>query len=234
MKVLGVITARGGSKGIPRKNIKELAGKPLITYTIDAAKESRLLTRCIVSTDDQEIADIARAHGGDVPFMRPGELAEDHSGSMEVVQHALSFLKERGEEYDALLILQPTSPFRTAADIDACIQKMIDAKCDSVMSMVEMSNFAPKKVFELDGDVVAPYFKDDAQGKTSARRQDLPKAFKRNCAIYLTKVEHIKKGDLFGDDSRGYVMPVERSIDIDEPIDFVMADLLMKKYVQDS
>ena len=118
-KILGVITARGGSKGIPRKNIKELNGKPLIAYTIESAKDSNYLTRCIVSTDDEELLKSTKQHSADVPFIRPAELAQDKSTSMEVVQHALKWLKENnGEEYDYLMILQPTSPLRTSEDID--------------------------------------------------------------------------------------------------------------------
>ncbi|MCI0533120.1 acylneuraminate cytidylyltransferase family protein, partial [bacterium] len=136
IKTLGIITARGGSKGIPRKNIKELMGKPLIAYTILAAKGSALLSRAIVSTDDAEIAEIARMHGADVPFMRPAELAEDASTSIAVVQHAVSWIRENENEiYDYVMILQPTSPLRTAEDIDACIKIADETHADSVMSM---------------------------------------------------------------------------------------------------
>src|SRR3989338_4440741 len=227
-KILGVITARGGSKGIPRKNIKELVGKPLIVYTIEATRGSKYLTRCLVSTDDKEIADVSRKHGADVPFMRPAELAQDKSTSMEVVQYVIKKLKDDfGEEYDYLMILQPTSPLRTSADIDECIKLAIQTGADSVMSMKELEDFSPKKVKRVEEGVIMPYFEEE--GKESSRRQDLAKMYKRNCAIYLTKTECIKRGDLFGKISYAYLMPEERSVDINKPVDFDMAEFWMKK-----
>lgn len=227
-RTLGVITARGGSKGIPRKNIKELCGKPLIAYTIEATRASKYLTRCVVSTDDAEIVQIAKEHGGDVPFIRPAEFAQDKSGSVEVVQHALNWFKDHeGQEFDYAMILQPTSPLRTAEDIDASIAKIVDTGADSVMSMVELTDFSLKKLKRLEGDLIVPFMEDE--GKTSAARGELERVYKRNCAIYLTRAELIMKGDLFGKVSRAYVMPRERSVDINEPIDFELAEFLMKK-----
>jgi len=228
-KTLGVITARGGSKSIPRKNIKKLAGKPLIAYTIEAAKESKYLTRCVVSTDDEEIAEISRRYGADVPFLRPAELAQDDSTSMAVVQHALKWLKEnKGEEYDYLMILQPTSPLRTAEDIDGCIKKIVETDADSVMSMYELMDFSPKKFKKIiEGDLIEPYFQEE--GRESSRRQDLDKMYKRNCAIYLTKTSLIMEGDLFGKKSVAYLMSEERSIDINSPLDFELAEFWIKK-----
>ncbi|MBI1999165.1 MAG: acylneuraminate cytidylyltransferase family protein [Parcubacteria group bacterium] len=228
-KILGVITARGGSKGIPGKNIKELGGKPLIAHTIEAAKKSALLTRCIVSTDDENIAEISREYGADIPFMRPAELAQDNSTSMEVVQHALETLtNDFGEEYDYLMILQPTSPLRTADDIDACIRIAVDTDAGSVMSMKELDDFSPKKMKKIENGVILPYF-EEQEGKESSRRQDLSKMYKRNCAIYLTKTECIRRGDLFGKISRAYLMPEERSVDINKPIDFELAEFFLKR-----
>ena len=149
-KILAVITARGGSKSIPKKNIKKLAGKPLIAYTIEAAKKSRFLTRTIVSTDYENIAEVSRRYNADVPFLRPQKYAQDKSTSMEVVQHALSWLQEnKNEKYDYLMILQPTSPLRISEDIDACIKLAVDKKADSVMSMKELEDFSPKKIVSV-------------------------------------------------------------------------------------
>jgi N-acylneuraminate cytidylyltransferase/CMP-N,N'-diacetyllegionaminic acid synthase len=227
-KILGIITARGGSKGIPGKNIKELGGKPLIAYTIEAANKSNYLTRTIVSTDYKEIAEVSKKYGADVPFLRPAELAQDKSTSMEVVQHALNWLKENeGEEYDYLMILQPTSPFRTAEDIDECIKKIVDTGADSVMSMVELVDFSLKKLKRIENDLILPLVEDE--GKQSSRRQDLDKLYKRNCAIYLTKTDLIMKGDLFGQVSRPYLMPEERSVDINKPVDFELAEFLIER-----
>jgi len=227
-KILGLITARGGSKGIPRKNIKDLAGKPLIAYTIEAAKGSKYLTRCIVSTDDHEIAKIAKNFCADMPFIRPEELAQDKSTSVDVVRHAVNWLKENcQEEYNYIMILQPTSPFRTSKDIDECIKKIVDTGADSVMSMKELVDFSAKKVKRIENDVIVPWLIDE--GKASSQRQDLEKAYKRNCAIYLTKAELIMKGDLFGQISRPYIMPEERSVDINKLIDFELAEFWLRK-----
>lgn len=229
-KILGVITARGGSKGIPGKNIKLLWEKPLIAYTIEAALASRFLTRCIVSTDSQEIAEISKKYGADVPFLRPTELAQDKSTSMAVVQHALNWLKQnQEEEYDYLMILQPTSPLRTARDIDECIKKIIDTKADSVMSMIELENFALEKIKRIENDVIVPFDNTNKEGKQSTPRQFLDKAYRRNSAIYLTKVDLIMRSDLFGKISRPYIMPIERSVDINEPADLELAEFYLKK-----
>jgi len=227
-KILGVITARGGSKGIPRKNIKNLAGKPLIAHTIEEAKKSQMLTRCIVSTDDDEIAEISRNYGADIPFMRPSEFAQDESTSMEAVQHAIKFLKEeKDEKYDYLMILQPTSPLRSSKDIDKSIKVAIDNDSDSVMSMMELDDFSIKKLKKIENGLILPWIEDE--GTESSRRQDLSRVYKRNCAIYLTKTELIMKGDLFGEKSCAYVMPEERSVDINRLIDFDLAEFWLKQ-----
>jgi len=225
---LGVITARGGSKGIPRKNIKPLCGRPLIAYTIDAAKQSQYLTRCIVSTDDGEIARVAKAHGAEVPFLRPVKLAYDSSKSIEVVQHALRWLKDKkGSRFHYVMILQPTSPLRTTEDIDTCIQKIVDVDADSVMSMVELTDFSPKKLKKIESDLIMPLLEEES--KASAPRDRSAKIYKRNCAIYLTKVDYIMNGDLFGKVSRPYLMPPERSVDINTLIDFELAEFFIQK-----
>ncbi len=227
-KILGLITARGGSTSIPKKNIVSLAGKPLIWYTIEAAKNSRLLTRTVVSTDDEEIAAVAKEYGAEVPFMRPSELARPDTPHMPVVQQALQWLKEQqGGTYDYVMILQPTSPLRAAEDIDNAIIKAVDTGADSVMSKVELVDFDPRKIKRIEDDVILPMFKDE--GSQSSRRQEEKKAYKRNCAIYLTKTDLIMRGDLFGQVSRPYIMPPERSIDINEPFDLELAEFLLSK-----
>ncbi len=224
-KILGLITARGNSTSIHKKNIIPLGGKPLICHTIEAAKNSKLLTRTIVSTDSEEIALISKECGAEVPFLRPTELAQDDTPHIPVVQHALKWLKEKGEEYDYVMILQPTSPFRSAQDIDEAIKKAVDTNADSVMSMVELVDFDPRKIKKIQDDELEPLFEDE--GAQSARRQSLQKAYKRNCAIYLTKTEYIMQNDLFGKVSRPYIMPEERSLDINEPSDIKYAEFLL-------
>jgi len=226
-KTLAIITARGGSKGIPGKNIKSLAGKPLIAYTVEVANKSKYLTRTIVSTDYDDIRDVSKKYGADVPFMRPKEIADDKSTSIEVVQHALNWLKDNdNEEYDYLMILQPTSPLRSAEDIDECIKKIVDTDADSVMSMVELTDFSLKKLKKIENDLIQPLLQESEDGAPT-QRQELSKVYKRNCAIYLTKVEYIMEGDLFGKIPRPYIMPEERSIDINESIDFETAKFWM-------
>lgn len=227
-KILAVIPARGGSKSIPRKNIKLLAGKPLIAYTIEAANQSKYLTRCIVSTEDKEIAEIARQYGADVPFMRPKKLAQDDSTSEEVDQHALNWLKKHdNEEYDYLMRLLPTTPLRLSQDIDECIKKIIKTNSDSVMSMFKLTDFSAKKLKRIENDLILPWLEEE--DRPPSRRQNLENVYKRNCAVYLTKIKFVMKGDIFGKISRPYIMPPERSIDINEPVDFELAEFWLNK-----
>ncbi|MFA6447580.1 MAG: acylneuraminate cytidylyltransferase family protein [Patescibacteria group bacterium] len=227
-KILGLITARGGSKGIPRKNIKVLAGKPLVAYSIEAGEASRLLTRCIVSSEDAEIIEISKKFGADVPFVRPLELAQDSSTSLAVVQHAVSWLKDNcGEEYDYVMILQPTSPLRTAQDIDEAIKMVVDTGADSVMGMKELGDCSINKFKKIVDGVILPLFEDE--GAFSTRRQDIDqKIYKRNGAIYVTKTELMMQGDLFGKTSLAHIMPEERSVDINILHDFIVAEAYLK------
>jgi N-acylneuraminate cytidylyltransferase len=197
MKILGLIPARGGSKGIPKKNSKLLGKIPLIEYTIRDAQKATLLTKIVVSTDDQEIAIAAELAGCKPPFLRPVELAQDTSTSLEVVQHALDFFKEQGEIFDAVCLLQPTNPFREQGFIDAAIEKFISNKVDSLVSILPVPHeFNPHWVFEKDEMGILKI----ATGEDTiiSRRQDLPQAFHRDGAIYLTKTDVIIGGSLYG------------------------------------
>ena len=225
---IGIITARGGSKGIARKNIALLCGKPLIHYSIEAAKASKHLTRCIVSTEDQEIARIASAAGAEVPFTRPSALAQDESTTIDVLQHALRWLKDtEGKTYDYVLVLQPTSPLRLVTDIDACIAKITETNADSVMSMVQLHDFSVKKLKKIEDDRILPLLEEEGKFSES-RRASIP-VYKRNTAIYLTRTDLILRGEMFGALSRPYVMPSERSVDINEPHDLDLAEFWMRK-----
>lgn len=226
-KILGIITARGGSKSIPRKNIKPLSGRPLIEYTILATQASKYLTSCIVSTEDKEIAQIAKNCGGDVPFLRPQQLAQDNSTSLSVVQDVIAKFEVNNEEYDYIMILQPTSPFRTGDDIDNCIKLIIDEEGDSVMSMSELVGISLTKLKKIENGEIVGLVKNE--GGESTRRQELEKIYVRNGGVYLTRTQCIKKGDLFGKKSLAYIMPPEKSIDINEPFDFEVAGLIMSK-----
>lgn len=227
LRILGILTARGGSKGIPRKNIVPLAGKPLLGYMLKAAQGSRL-TRVIVSTDDKEIATIAKNLGGDVPFLRPAELAQDNTRDLPVLQHAISVLRDAGEDYDAVMMLHPTSPLCRADDINACIAVMEDTGADSVMSMVEVTDFAPYKLKIIrDGQIFALL---EDEGSEPKPRDASQKIYKRNAAIYLTKTPLILAGDMFGLRSMAYVMPAERSVDINTPFDLKIAECLLSTH----
>ena len=229
MKTLFIIPARGGSKGIPGKNIKFLGGKPLIAYTIDSAKKSKLINHLIVSTDDIEIAKVCKEWGADVPFMRPAELALDTTPHVPVMQHAIDFYeKAHGIIIDYVVILQPTSPFRTIEDIDGTIQKLMDTGADSAVSLVEVpSNSNPIKIKKLEGDRVIAYSIPEEEG---TRRQDLPKAYRRSAAVYAMRRDLIMKDNrLYGDNVAGYIVPKERSIDIDYPFDWIQAEYMLEE-----
>ncbi len=227
-KILAIITARGGSKGIPRKNIKDLGGKPLIAYTIEVSKHSKYITNLIVSTDDQEIADICKKYGVDVPFLRPKELALDTTKHLPVLQHAVKFMEQKlGMVYDYIVILQPTSPFRVVSDIDECIEKIILTNADSALSMVEVDENHPMKMKKIVDGKILPFSDKEPEG---VRRQDLPLAYKRSGAVYVVKRDNIVEKDvLFGEDLVATVVPIERSIDIDNELDWIKAEYMLKK-----
>lgn len=227
-KILAVITARGGSKGIPGKNIKLLGGKPLLVYTIEAAKQSRLLTHTILSTDDEKIAAVGREHGIEVPFLRPAELAQDDTLHLPVMRHAAEFMEEKlGDKFTHLVVLQPTSPFRTAADLDGTINLILKTGADSAVSVVEVASDHPLKAKKLAGNRVLPFFAPEPEG---VRRQDLPKAYRRSGAVYVIRRDLIMEENRFyGDHVVGYEVPPERSIDIDDELDWLKAEYLLKK-----
>lgn len=222
MKTFALIPARGGSKGIPRKNIKLIAGKPLIAWTIEAALRSSLLSAVVVSTDDPEIADIARRAGAQVPFMRPAELAQDQTPGLDPVLHALDQLPQ----FDSVLLLQPTSPLRTKDDIDACLQLALLHKALSVVSVSEADSH-PYWAYRVTAGQALTRFVD---AEPIARRQDLPPAFTLNGALYFAKVNWLRSsGSMLGPDTLAYVMPKERSVDLDTPLDWKFAELLLKE-----
>jgi CMP-N,N'-diacetyllegionaminic acid synthase len=217
MNVLAVIPARGGSKGIPNKNLANAAGRPLLAYTADAARGAKRLTRIIVSTDDAAIADAARHLGLDVPFMRPASLAADDAPMLPVLQHAVKTMREYGFAADAVVLLQPTSPLRRAEHIDAAIDLLEQSGADSVVSVVEVPHqFNPVSVMRLEGDRLQPF----SDGPLVTRRQDKPRVFARNGpAVVAVRTSVIEGGSLYGDDCRALVMNSDESLDIDSPAD---------------
>ncbi|MBZ9787835.1 acylneuraminate cytidylyltransferase family protein [Psychroflexus sp. CAK57W] len=229
MRVLGIIPARGGSKGIPGKNIKTLGGKPLLYHTIDAAKESRLLSQVILSSDDAEIIDLAKSVGLEVPFVRPAHLATDQSGSLEVVQHALNFFVEKGEVFDAVCLLQPTTPFRESGSIDKAIQKFAENSFDSLISVREVpAEFNPHWVFEADEKACLQIA--TGENEIIKRRQDLPKAYFRDGSIYLTKTDVLlKQHSLYGKRIGYIVSKGERFVNLDTPEDWIKAEKMLNE-----
>lgn len=222
MKIFGLIPARGGSKGIPRKNIKTIAGKPLIAWTIEAALRSSFLSSVVVSTDDPEIAEIARQAGAQVPFMRPTELARDETPGLDPVLHALDQLTQ----YDSVLLLQPTSPLRTTEDIDGCLSLISQTRAQSVVSVTEADTH-PYWTYRLNADQTMARFLEAAP---VARRQDLPPVFLLNGAMYFAKANWLRRnGSLVTAETLAYVMSKEHSVDLDTPLDWKVAELLLKE-----
>ena len=228
MRVLGLIPARGGSKGIPRKNIRKLNGKPLLIYTAEAALASKLLDRVVLSTEDEEVAAVGRSCGIEVPFLRPFELAQDTSPTLPVVQHAIEYFSEMGDVYDAVCILQPVTPLRSSQVIDACISMMSDSGADTVITISKVPvQYNPHFV----------YFKNEAGaldyamgGRTKpVRRQDVADSYVREGSVYLTTVDTIKNlNSLFGEKVLGLEISPEDSVNIDSQDDWDRAEIILR------
>jgi len=229
MKILAIIPARGGSKGVPRKNVIEINGNPLISYTISAALKASLITDIVVSTDDPEIAEISRKLGAQVPFMRPLDLASDQAQSAPVIEHALFFMEKiKDFKYDAILMLQPTSPLRTSQHIEESLNLFKSKECDSVVSVTSVGGNHPFRMKRLINNQLVNYID---QGFWNMKpRQSLPDVYIRNGAIYLISREvFIQQRQLIGNNCLGYVMSDSDSTNIDSPIDLKIAELLLKE-----
>lgn len=229
MKILGIIPARGGSKGIKRKNIKLLGRKPLIQYTIESAKASRKLSNIILSSDDQEIITICNKLGLDVPFVRPEELAKDDTPTIEVIKHALDYYENREFFFDAVCLLQPTTPFRNNHLIDRAINSFFENDYDSSISVREVpSEFNPHWVFENHNSLLKL---STGEQNIISRRQELPKAYHRDGAVYLTKTEVIKESNSLFGEKIGFVdTSCDPYVNIDAPSDWETAENILKNY----
>ena len=227
-QIVGLITARGGSKSIPRKNVKLLAGKPLIAWTIEAALQSHGLSRVIVSTDDDEIARVSKDWGAEVPFMRPRELAQDDSPHVAAVIHAVQWLAAcEHSQFDYVLLLQPTSPLRTAEDIDNAIQLAVKKDAEGVVGVCE-THHHPYLVKRINEDGTLGNFVSGTLAYL--RRQDLPPAYFDNGAIYLTRCDVLlEQQTVRPNRSFPYIMPPQRSLQIDDPWDFELIELILEK-----
>lgn len=226
-RILALIPARSGSKGLPGKNIKKLLGKPLIAWTIEQALKSRYIDKVVVSTDSKEIATIAKKYGAEVPFLRPKRLATDKAKSIDAVFHAVDFLEKKGHYFDLIMFLQPTSPLRITEDIDMAIQSFFLKKAKVVISVCPMEH-SPLWAGVLPKNLSMKKFINSKV--LNMRRQKLPQFYRINGAIYFSSLSYLRKNKgFFGVDSFAYIMPRERSIDIDEKIDFAFAEFLLRK-----
>jgi CMP-N,N'-diacetyllegionaminic acid synthase len=220
-RILAVIPARGGSKGIPRKNIREIAGKPLLAWTVEAAKACARISEVVVSTEDAEIAEVALRFGATVPFLRPADLARDDTPGIDPVLHAV----EQLSGFDFVVVLQPTSPLRNSAHIDGCLDVAHLNNANSVVSVCE-PDAHPLWTFSIDSSGHLRKFVD---APLISRRQDLPSVFVLNGAVYLARISWLKKHRvLVGPDTLPYTMSRESSVDIDSHMDWALAELLLK------
>jgi CMP-N,N'-diacetyllegionaminic acid synthase len=229
-RVLGLIPARGGSKSIPRKNIAMLAGRPLLSYTCDAALNSRVLARVVLSTDDEEIAEVGRESGVKVPFLRPAELANDDTPSVDVAEHAIRWLADHdGWQAEVVVLLQPTSPLRQARHVDEALHRMEDVNADTVVSVIPVPHrFSPYNIMKLEGGLLQDFWQDQV-GFDRFRRQNLPVLYARNGpAVLASRASLIMESNTFyGARIAPYLMTEEESVDIDTAFDLRLAEWLI-------
>ncbi len=235
LKILGITLARGGSKSVPRKNIKLIAGIPLIGYTIYEALKSKLITRYIVSTDDKEIQQVAIECGADAPFLRPSKFSTDEASSVSAMQHAVDWVEQQeGIKYDYIVELMCTNPMKTVEDIDASIEKLISTGADSVIAIHQLEDHHPARIKKIVDDKIVDFCIPEIP---ESRRQDLkPNAYIRSGSIYALKRNYLMiDGKRYGsDNSRPYILPQERAINIDTKMDFMVAELILNNSRVDS
>ncbi|MGI9862420.1 acylneuraminate cytidylyltransferase family protein [Moorella naiadis] len=225
--ILGFIPARAGSKGVPGKNIRPLAGKPLIVHTIETARASGVFDYLLVSTDGKEIARIARQAGAEVPFIRPAELATDTARGSDVLAHTMAWCEEQGRLFDWVMALQPTSPLRNADDILGACRLMLERNAQAVVSVCEVDHH-PWWSNTLPEDLSMENFIQPEI--LNLNRQELPVFYRLNGAIYLGTWEFMKKQkSWYGPRTYAYIMPLRRSVDIDNEVDFALAEVLRRK-----
>ncbi len=226
-RVLCLINARGGSKGVPGKNIKKLGGIPLIAHSIRAAQKSRYLTRIIISTDAQDIADIAKEYGADVPFLRPPELASDTAKQIDAIIHAIQFAeKEEGQDYDYTCILQPTCPFRSTEDIDGTLDLLFKTGCDSAITITDVGGRHPNTLYRKDdSQIITPYID---LPKAGVLRQNFEDLFWRTGSVYAMKKSVAMSGSLYGHSTCGYLQDESRAFNIDSPFDWELCEAYLE------
>ncbi len=236
-EILGVVTARGGSKSIPRKNIKMFAGRPLIAWAIEALRESGVVDRVVVSTDDDEIADIARKFEAEIPFMRPAELAQDTTPSLSVLQHAVQWLKDNeGYDPEYVVLLEPTSAGKRPFHVRKVVEKLRSTGADSAFTVSEVpGTLSPHWQLNIDGEGRVAIFTGTPMTQVIRRRQDLPKTYFRNSSVYAFRPALLFSDDpsLYGKDVRGVVTDSKYAFDIDTPEEWEYAERQFKKILEE-
>lgn len=230
MNVVGFVFARGGSKGVPRKNLRLLAGKPLIAYSIEAALASRSVQRVVISTEDEEIAEVARRFGGETPFLRPCELATDSAPEWLAWQHAIRSVEggAGAEKIDVFVSIPPTAPLRSPGDIDACVDLLTASGADVVVTVAEAHRNPYFNMVVLDESQKARIVATD--GRKPCRRQDAPRVYDMTTVAYAARPDYVLSVDgLFNGDVRAVVVPPERAIDIDTELDMAFAEFLLDR-----
>ncbi|MDP2820545.1 MAG: acylneuraminate cytidylyltransferase family protein [Polaromonas sp.] len=227
LKILGLVTARGGSKGLPGKNVRLLSGKPLIAWTIDAAKAAGCLDAIVVSTDDPAIADAARQAGAEVPFMRPEELSGDTASSIDVVLHAMDVLAASGRHFDIVVLLEPTSPLREPSDIDQGLARLVESGAGSIVSVCRVESMHPAFIFRReDSDRLRPYLE---RQPTGLRRQDIEPLYFLEGTLYASYIDVLRaQRSFYHADTIGYEVPKWKSLEIDDIDDFKMLEALIE------
>lgn len=228
--ILGLICARGGSKGVPGKNKKHLHGKPLIAYTIESALACTLLDQVLVSTDSPEIQTIAIESGANAPFLRPDELAQDNSKQIDAIIHAINYAeKQRQAPYDYICLLQPTCPLRTAEDITGTLELIVSTQSDSAIAITEVGGRHPMTLYTQDENtIVTPYL--EAADTAGVQRQDFQDIYWRSGSVYAMKRDLvIEDRDLYGAKTCGYIIPEERAFNIDSPFDWTLCEAYMQQ-----
>lgn len=225
---LGIVPARGGSKGLPGKNIKELCGKPLIAWSIESGLKSKYLDEVIVTTDSKDIANIAKQYGASVPFLRPDVLANDTATSFDAIKHTIEFYKnEMKKEFDYIVLLEPTSPLREARDIDIAIEQLFNSNADSIVGICKTEDQNPAfLVFKNEKDFISGYENHDMK---VLRRQDIKDVYFFEGTIYISKTDVLlNKKTFYHENTIGYVVPKYKSLEIDDIDDFIMVEAIMK------
>ena len=229
MKILAVIPARGGSKGLKNKNIKNLCGHPLIAWTIKKAKQSKFIQKVVVSTDSKKISEISKKYGASVPFFRPKKYATDKANDFVVLKHALDFFKNKGENFDYIIMLQPTSPLRDLNDIDNSIKRVLKENIEALVSVSKLDVHHPRFIYSIkNNDSLVPFLKKNKS--SDVRRQDLEPLYFLEGSIYISKIKSlIKHKTFYHNKTVAYKLPKWKSLEIDDIEDLYIAELYIKK-----